>query len=247
MHGKQLLPEIENWLGDQATHFEGRITKLRARYARKHQAVTAKDLGPDVTRIDLLENLQARLVRAVRAAGPQGADALILAGVVLNEAGSRNDQERKAIAYAWLNRTKGTVRYPVGKEVSGYQKLHPRWQATPAGKRLSLVLDLVPSLEAAVHRLQDAHPSQHDPTQGATHWVSPRSPRKWRDKSARPHHYERVYRSGTAARAFPTWALAPGDKRIKTMQKKRQLGPNDREYTIPGVPGWDFLFYTGVR
>lgn len=106
-------------------------------------------------------------------------NSLILANIIANEANAFSMKAKEAVAYAWLNRTGGTVREPTtASEISHYKKLGSRLEdeKLKGSAGLGWLLDFKDSVTAAEKRLADTVPTTNDPTKGATHWVSPDAP-----------------------------------------------------------------------
>lgn len=167
---------LQAWIQEQIAASRQSIEDRRAEYRRQNWGgVEADDRVQRYRRrITLLEDIQREWnAEMTGVVGTGCEEILVLANVIYNEAGSSNDPAKRAIAYAWLNRTNGVVREPVGAEISHYEALTDRWNGFDLTDRLTFVQQFVPSVRAARRRLSDAEPRQNDPTGGATHWVSP--------------------------------------------------------------------------
>jgi hypothetical protein len=234
--GSAFLGSTTQWIDDE-------IARNRETIARKGDEPGA--CKPNYDRIALLERQQQALVEAARAGQSHGEGLLTVGNVVLNEAGTSGPAAKDAIAYAWLNRTEGHVREPVGNEVSHYKALQARWDDQGLSGRLTILDQLPDSLRAANVRLSDPDPAAHDPVAGADHWVSPQG------LAGRPSGtdtYRRDY-DGLRDVPFPSWARDPvGDAAsVARLRETGSLYDDYREFTATGVPGREFLFYTGVN
>ena len=170
-------------------------------------------------------------------------DSLILANVVVNEAGVKPQGSKLAIAYAWLNRAGGPpVREPVGAEVSDYVSVQDRLSSFSQDSDKDLFLSQYKdSIAAADQRLADKTPKANDPTKGSTHWISPDA--KIFDKRNGENTHERVINKKT--RFVPEWARANNDKDIKRLQTGKHAILNKDFHELSGISG--FLFYKGVK
>jgi RHS repeat-associated protein len=171
-------------------------------------------------------------------------DSLLLANVVENEAGSSKytDASRQAVAYGWLNRTKGTVRAPVGKEISGFERLDKRLKDKSVQDKNSYLEQFKASVAAAEVRIADTKGAK-DPTGGATHWISPAAPVF--DVKKGGNTQQRTIDG--KVRYVPEWARANDDPALTKMKdpKNGSLTNDYKEIKVPNVP--NFLFYKGVK
>jgi RHS repeat-associated protein len=169
-------------------------------------------------------------------------DSLILGNVIVNEAGTQPQSSKIAIAYGWLNRTKGIARNPTGAEISHYKKLEKRLPALSKISDKDLFLkQFRDSALAADTRLADANPATHDPTKGATHWISPAA--KIFDSPSGDNTQKRII--GGRVRYVPEWARSNSDPQIKKLQTGPHAILNKDFKEITGITG--FLFYKGVK
>ncbi|MDI1480915.1 hypothetical protein [Polyangium sp. y55x31] len=151
-----------------------------------------------------------------------------LANVVYNEAGSHSMNAKTAVAYAYMNRTKGVARAPVSSsEISHYKSIGTRAQGITDSTSGLFAKQMTDSIEAACRRLRDKDPAKNDPTNGSTHWVSP---------DALPASANGCGNGffANGGRCFPTWT----DKRWE---------PGVLETEAEGVRRGEFIFYRGVR
>lgn len=233
---------VTQWIAAQIQLYQGYIAKQRADYQKKNWR-WSEDAARDFNnRISELQTLRINLLNELTRGRSHGNGLFTLANIVFNEAGAYNQNAKLAVAYAWLNRT-GTIREPVGQEVSNYRPLLDRWNSLDEGQRLIFVRNFIPSLSAARQRLEDRMPVNHDPTRGATHWVSPLGLPEFRNQL---DTYSRTV-GNARNRAFPTWARSTNDPEVAKMQKRGQMGSNFAELTVAGVESTHFLFYIGVR
>jgi hypothetical protein len=193
-------------------------------------------------RINLRNHLSANL--------RQGDDLLTLANIIYNEAGNFGATAHQAIAYAWLNRTGGTVSANRGAALSGYVRLSRRWAGfRTVAQKLTFITNFPRSMSAATTALNDSNRTRSDPTTGATHWVSPQALPVYNPRNANHvrERYSRTYGSHSN-RGFPKWAVANNDTtRIARLRAAGQIFSNYREIVVTGIPGEQFLFYRGVR
>lgn len=247
--GKKFIKTVEEFIDSEVARFFKKIRAKKKRYKDKNWKLTPADLATEWTRIELLEDVYREVMDELRAGATHGDDLLVLGNVVWNEAGIFGDKAMKAIAYAYLNRKKGTMSPPVGKEISGYRPLRKRWKEfKDDGERLSFLENFGASLSAARTRLGDSTPSLNDPTKDATHWVSPKnlSPYDPGNADHVANRYKRTFKTH-ADRGFPKWARDPATQEAKDMQQAGELGPKFDEFPVIGVPAEHFLFYTDVK
>ncbi len=241
-YSRRLLRTLETWTSTTIRTYQDRLRdtgladELRSSLESRIRAIVQ-------FRLSLRTHLSGHL--------SQGDDLLTLANIIYNEAGNFGPAAHRAIAYAWLNRTGGTVSANRGAELSGYLRLSRRWQGyTTMAQQLTFVTSFPRSLSAATTAMNDSNRTRSDPTTGATHWVSPQSLPTYDPSNARHvrDRYPRTYGSHVN-RGFPKWAVANSDTaRLAELRAARppQIGSNYREIVIPGIPGEQFLFYRGV-
>jgi RHS repeat-associated protein len=111
----------------------------------------------------------------------------LLADIVMNEARDSSSKAKEAVAYAYVNRHGGRVEAPKNKsEISHFhagvteKRFQTRFDpnanksvATTNDEKEQYVKQITESLGAVDTRLDDLA-NKNDPTQGATHWISPR-------------------------------------------------------------------------
>jgi hypothetical protein len=237
------LTLVTQWIDAQIAHYESRIAQRRENYRERNWRWTDDAVRDFINRIAELRTLRDGMVNAITLNRAHGNNLLILANIVHNEAGVYGLNAKVAVAYAWLNRTGNNVREPVGAEISEYVPLLTRWNNLGDEQRLTFLRHFPGSVAAARQRLVDQTPGRNDPTNGATHWVSPLGLPDFNNQRGR---YSRTL--GRARnRAFPNWARAATDPQVAQMQRRGQLGTNYAEITVAGVAQDEFLFYTGVR
>jgi RHS repeat-associated protein len=241
----------------QISQLQSRLRTLRTeRAALNAQLQTARTtlsttqahltrISGTLTRLtDLRNDFRAALVSGIR----HGTDSLILANVIFNEAGTQNRNAKLAVAYAYMNRY-GGVSTPSGAAISSFRSLSARFDALGNDSgRMSFVRSMVEPLEVAAQRLNDTNSAAHDPTSGATHWVSPISLPSF--DPANPRHVRERYSrtEGTAInRGFPNWARSNTDPQVPIMIRAHQLDANYSEIAVAGVSRESFLFYRGVH
>jgi RHS repeat-associated protein len=249
---------MHDWIDEQILKNQQRIESKKEKYTQKNWKFTDKDSADQTKRIEELKALKDKLAEALPSIEADNTTSdsitegrkqlLTLANIIYNEAGASNEKAKEAIAYAWMNRTKGLAREPKGKaEISDYVELKKRWSQFSDTDRLKFIENFIKSIEAAAKRIADTDPAAHDPTGGATHWISPKSLEKYNPQK----HKDRYKCSVGAAidRACPKWARNPStDKEeIKKMIKEGRLSSGYNEISIPGVKKTDFLFYKGVK
>lgn len=244
---EQFFASVKEYINEQITLFETKITNLEASYKKKNWAID-KSTGkfkPYTDRVSKLKSYKSDIElieTAVRANG--GDDLLTLMNVIQNEAGAYSSEAKKAIAYAYLNRIGysdgGSIREPInGSEISHYSKLNDRWGDFPnSAEKLEFLGSIKGSFDAANSRYSN---EETDPTDGATHWVSPAG---LSDKP-RSGYYERTYDGITTQ--FPNWARS--NKWVEENPDKAKDWfdvENYKELEATDVDGKDFLFYKGV-
>ncbi len=232
------------WLDAQVRHFQQAIEKRKAEYLKKKWAWSEKAVSDYNRRLEELSAIHSSLNTELSAGKAYGDDLLNLANIVFNEAGSVSQKAQVAVAYAWLNRTRGSMREPKSAaEVSHYIPLLERWNGLNDTQRMTFLPNFVRCLSAARQRLSDSEPAKNDPTRGATHWVSPIALDQFKNQEGR---YSRTV--GKAInRAFPTWARSNSDPEVAKMKKLSQVKSTYAELTVAGVDQIEFLFYVGVN
>ena len=241
---KNIQALIMEWLDAQVRLFQEAIEKRKGEYLKKKWAWSEKAVSDFNRRIDELSAIHSSLLTELTAGKAHGNDLLNLANIVFNEAGSVSRNAKVAVAYAWLNRTRGVMREPkFAAEISHYIPLLERWNGLNDIQRMTFLPNFAACLSAARQRLADREPAKNDPTRGATHWVSPIALDPFKNQEGR---YARTV--GKAAnRAFPTWARGNNDPAVEKMKKLSQVKPNYAELTVTGVDQTEFLFYVGVN
>jgi hypothetical protein len=239
----EFLEIVRQWIDGQIAFYENRIAQQRARYQRENLRWTEEEARNSRNRIDELRTLRDHIGRAIMLRRRHGNDVLVLANIVWNEAADYGWNAKVAVAYAWLNRTGNVVREPVGSEISHFVPLLTRWNSLSEGEKLSFLRTFPDSVNAAQQRFAERLPVLDDPTNRATHWVSPIGLPAF---SNQPNRYRRTV--GRARdKAFPNWARATDDPEVARMQRRGSLAANFAEITADGVAREEFLFYTGVR
>ena len=235
---------VEQWLDAQKSLYQELISKRKADYLKKKWPWTEKAVSEFSTRLTEIEQLRSSVTTELNFGKAHGKNLLDLANIVFNEAGAASAKGKVAIAYAWINRTRGTMREPKStSEVSHYVTLSERWDALDDIQRMTFLKNFAICLSVARQRLDDHTPEKSDPTRGATHWVSPISLPAYKSQGGR---YERTV--GTAVRrGFPVWARSNTDPEVAKMKKQGQVGTTYAEITVSGVDPSEFLFYTGVK
>lgn len=234
---------VLKWLDEQMTHYQKAIAQRKAYYLKKKWAWSDNAVSDFNRRIKDLEAARSSILIELSSGKAHGQKLLNLANIVFNEAGVKKSAAKLAIAFAWLNRTRGDIREPKNKtEISHYVPLLQRWKKLTDGQRLTFLQNFASCLKAARQRLNDKEPAKNDPTRGATHWVSPAALEHFKKQNGR---YARTV--GTATnRAFPVWARRNSDPEVAKMKKSGALKENYAELTLPGIDQTDFLFYVGV-
>lgn len=235
---------IVEWLEAQLGLYQQAIEKRKGDYLKKKWPWTESAVSDFNRRIENLTALHASVLSELTFGKVYGEDLLNLANLIFNEAGTANRSAKVAIAYAWLNRTKGVMREPKNAaEVSYYIPLVERWNGLTDIDRLTFLQNFAICLSAARQRLGDGEATKNDPTQGSTHWVSPISLPGFKGGKG---SYQRTV--GKAVnRAFPTWARSNSDPELAKMKKNNQVQPTYLELSVVGVDQASFLFYKGVN
>lgn len=238
--GKAAIDLMDEWIDAQVARYFRKIAREEAKRKKKKPF---RDTKVWWQRIDLLEDSFRALMEALAAGTTHGVDLLVLANVVNNEAGTSNDEAKRAVAYAWVSRKSGVVAVPKGAEISGYKKLRTLWEDLDDTGRLSFLPSFIASLGAAQKRLDDPTGSK-DPTGGATHWVSPKGLSKYDASKHDTTRYKRTI-GAAADRAFPLWARDPSTSEAKAIaggrhsrcQLRRDQGPRRRSDSLPVLQG----------
>ena len=236
------------------------LTKSMDQWSARYIEITLKNLENEdkkadwadmEVRLQKLVKFRAKLSKVLKANIDKGDDVLTLANIIYNEGGVLGENVHRAVAYAWLNRTGGTVSANRGKELSDYKRLNDRWNGFDDNNKLTFMQHFPSSVEAAAEliNMDPAKRKKTDPTQGATHWVSPVGLKTYNPKSS-IHKKERYKRTEGSQKdkAFPIWAIKNSDKtRLETARKKGHIGPDYEEIKVKGIPREKFLFYRDVR
>lgn len=169
-------------------------------------------------------------------------NSLTLGSVIRNEAGHSSVSAKLAVGYAYLNKIGSHVREPEGREISHYLKLSKRWDTFGSASKYEFLLALRPSIVFAVSILADKNRSKNDPTQGATHWISPDAPIF--DSPNGDNTHKRIING--RVRYVPEWARSNDDEDLENLKGRNGiLLENFKEIKIIGAD--DFLFFRGVR
>jgi hypothetical protein len=198
-----------------------------AHYESRNWAMPEADFAPMREQGEALKRQKEEFEAAINECACYGDELLTLANVVYNEAGVFSMQSKTAVAYAYMNRTGGVAREPVGQEISHYKSIDARLDEFDAAERQSFRPDFTDAVKAACKRLRDQNPAANDPTNGATHWVSPSGLRPASEGCAA----DRFERDG---RCFPHWTDARWEAGVEEIQAE-------------GVDPDEFLFFKGVR
>jgi RHS repeat-associated protein len=236
------------WIDQRTESLKGTIERKKSDAEAAGKKFTDEAVKNERQQIDSLTAAKDALDKSLQAGAAHGSDLLTLANVVHNEAGAYGTEEKKAMAYAYLNKTGNVVREPQKGEVSHYKELDARWDSLSDTQRLQFVKSFPTSVEAARTRLDDPNPAQSDPTARARHWVSPQGLDPFTSSTDRSKYYKRDYGSAKG-KAFPIWATDPKDpKNAKLQEGKHAIHTRDyTEYTVGKIPGEHFLFYRGVK
>jgi hypothetical protein len=167
---------------------------------------------------------------------------LLLANVVVNEAGIASFDSKKAVAYAYLNRTGNSFRAPKGAEISNYIiLLKDRFNKFKDYEKTSFLRQFKESVEAAEVRINDQQPNKNDPTQGSTHWISPDA--SIFNKKIGTNTHMRIING--KSKFVPEWARSNNDPDLDKLKTGKNAILNSNFKEIEGIPG--FLFYRGVK
>lgn len=176
---KKFFKDVKGFIDNQIETFETKITDLEASYKKKKWAIN-KSSGKFKIYWDRIADLKSyktdieAIETAVTSNG--GDDLLTLMNVVYNERGSYSSETKTAVAYVYLNRIGykkgGDIREPVnGSEISHYSKLGDRWSGySTIYEKYQFLGTIKGSFDAANAKFSS---KGTDPTNGATHWVSP--------------------------------------------------------------------------
>ncbi|MGC2744307.1 MAG: RHS repeat-associated core domain-containing protein, partial [Candidatus Angelobacter sp.] len=99
-------------------------------------------------------------------------DAELLTDIVMNEARDEGTQSKEAIAYAYVNLQGGSVVAPKKHQISNFHTGVTEERFKRDSDKKQYIQNVTDSLNAVKTRLDDPS-NKKDPTQGATHWVSP--------------------------------------------------------------------------
>lgn len=244
--GGEFIVNVEAWIGERIQYQIQQIDNRRRLYQERNWRWDESAVADQKARIRELKSLRSGFRTALRAGITHGINLLNLGNVTYNEAGSSGDLAKRAVAYAWLNRTGGTMRVPRGQEISHFRSLRDRWPGLDVSGRLTFLAQFIPSLQAARTRLIDQAPERTDPTNGATHWVSPIGLPTYNQQRHGNSRYRRTVGSASD-RAFPLWARHHDTPEAATMQREGQLASDFEEIVVEGVSQEEFLFYRGVN
>jgi RHS repeat-associated protein len=260
---KSLETSIKSKEEKIAKRLEKDESYLKAKYGKDYDQKDAKFKGKKTREAYISDQLSSRLYDERKASGifelktqlgnvddllkffnnhKFSDESLLLANVVVNEAGTQASKSKEAVAYAYLNRTGGSFREPIGAEVSHYVKLQDRLSKLNTDSEKNFFLkNFKDSVIAADARIADKTPSTNDPTRGSTHWISPDA--RIFDEKKGGNTHERIINSKT--RFVPQWARSNSDPNLSKLKsgKNAILNPDFEE--IGGIPG--FLFYKGVK
>ncbi len=167
-----------------------------------------------------------------------------------NESGIYRYEAKVAVAYAYLNRTGGTVRQPKSAEISHYEVLKDRWDNYNNDSKLTFIKWFPDCVKAAKQRLSDTKPADNDPTKGATHWASPMGLDKYDPKSEEHEEKLKKFYKRTIGKHtvyYPKWGRDPKSKEAEALKEKSSYTKDYNEFTAKDVPKEEFLFYTGVK
>jgi hypothetical protein len=232
------------WLDAQVQLYQEKIQKRKADYLKKKWPWTEQAVADFNNRLTELAALHSSLLTELSFGRAHGTNLLNIANIIFNEAGAASHNGKVAVAYGWLNRTRGAIREPQGAEVSHYISLLERWKGLKNDvERLTFLQNFTTCLSVARQRLDDSAPTKNDPTKGATHWVSPLRLPLYKSQKDR---YARTLGKATN-RAFPLWARSPTDPEVEKMKKLGKLSATYDELTLPGIDPTEFLFYVGVK
>ena len=242
---EDFFTSVDQFIDSEIKRYTEKIEKKKEKYKAKNWDINEnegefKDFSDRITELKKRKAEMAKVKTDVQgSASPD--ELLTLANVVYNEAGSYGHDSKKAVAYAYLNRTGTPVREPQGAEISDYKKLKDRWDGLSPDEKYSFLREFPDSVKAAKERLEDAKPATNDPTKGSTHWISPEA--KIFDKKKGGNTQKRTIDG--KVRFVPEWARSNSDPKVKKLQTgpKAILNSDFRELnTIP-----HFLFYKGVK
>ena len=242
----------KSYIDSEIEKYKGYIAAREASFKKKNWAIDKstgkfKAWGDRIAQLETAKTDIEAIETAVKANG--GDDLLTLTNVIYNEAGNFGTSAQEAVGYAYMNRigadANGDIREPEGdSEISHYSELGDRWDGYSSD---SEKLTFLGGIRQAYNSAATAYAGGTDPTGGATHWVSPQGLDRVTDASvSRAGYYQRTY-SGTT-RYFPTWARSNSwVTKNQTTAKKWFNVSEYEEKTVDGVPGNQFLFYTGVK
>ncbi len=191
-------------------------------------------------------------------------ESLTLANIVYNETSGINKKAAEAIIHAWLNR-KGAGTIPENTaEISDYLSLGERFESIESdGQKYQFLKKLLKTTATAeeIMKLDDDQREAADPTNGATHWISPKSliDAEFDENGdlievngyyVREFGIETVDENGNTSnrrvkKYCPNWARKNTD--FKQNRYEDWLNDDYKEISVPGVEKKDFYFYKGVK
>jgi hypothetical protein len=246
---ENFFSKINAYIDSEINAYTEKLNALEKSYKDKKQKIdkTTGNFKTYQDRIDLLTKAKADFQSIEEDAMKYGGNNLLtLANVVHNEAAHSNKKSKEAIAYAYLNRIGyakgGTIREPKGSEISNYSKLLNRWESlSSTSAKLTFLTSFKASFDAAKLRLNDANPTKNDPTNGATHWISPMA--TLFDKKSGGNTQERTING--KIRYVPEWARSNDDPKLESLKSGASaiLNANFKEIQLNS----DFYFYKGVK
>ncbi len=255
-NNQDFFTNIKTYIEEQITLYTEKLESEETKYEERNWAIdySQGNFLAYSERIDLLENYKTEvesIETIAKSKGTSGNGLLTLMNVVHNEAANYRDDAKLAVAYAYLNRIEysgdGDIREPEGdSEISHYSELNDRWNNySTTADRLEFLRNIKSSFDAANSRIENC---TTDPTDGATHWVSPiglDSASGANDTKA--GYYPRNY-PGVGWKFFPNWARS--NEWVDENPTKASAWFNVSEYEeiiATGVAGSEFLFYKGVK
>lgn len=137
---KNIQTMMVEWLDAQVRVFQQAIERRKGEYLKKRWAWSEEAVSDFNRRLDELSKLHSVLLTELTFGRAYGEDLLNLANIIFNEAGKVNRAAKIAVAYAWLNRTKGVMREPKTKaEISHYVPLLERWNGLNDVERMTFL------------------------------------------------------------------------------------------------------------
>lgn len=246
---QKFFDDINDYVDGEISIYKNKLLDLEKKYTEKKWKID-KSKGNFKTyqdRIDVLKGIKEDFKEMKNIAAKSfGNNLLTLANVVHNEAAQSNNESKKAVAYAYLNRIeyiKGSViREPKDAEISHYLKLLNRWISLDSDSaKLTFLKNFRASFNAAQARLINTNPIKNDPTKGATHWISPMA--SLFDKKSGGNTNQRTINGKT--RYVPEWARSNDDPKLESLMKGANaiLNSDFKEIQLNS----DFFFYKGVK